>query len=252
MSWLSDFGKALDFTDDDSWVRETMSDFDPSRAGGLANWMTFGGAKAVGLDHRLNDMQARAGLGGTTEAQRKAKAAEEEQKKKQADAATESAKWAEEYGKWREGWSHVGDIYDENGALTRTGRRADELGDIYTGEIDRGMYDASTRTAALMARRGLNDSGYAAGGQTDVISQAAAGRALARERAMSESINENMQILNGDLLALGGQAGVAMEPYRAARDWSQQQQLLQQQQAWQDEQEQMQFLSSLAMLGFLL
>lgn len=154
---------------------------------------------------------------------RNAKTREQKRAQEQAD------RWAGEYGDWRSRWNDVNSLTDAEGNRTRTGQRFDELSGLYTGEVDRGMYDASGNSAREYARRGMSDSGYAVGSQSDIISMAAAARAAAREMAMKEAVGEGMQVGMGELGAIGAQAGIAMGPQQMAleqayREWSAQQQ----------------------------
>jgi hypothetical protein len=160
---------------------------------------------------------------GTTSTERELRRGREAQERAAAEAKAEAEKWAKEYGAWREDFSRVGDMNDEAGNRTRTGQRFDELSGLYEGEVERGKYDAGTQVAAGMARRGLSDSGYAAGMQNDVITNAAAARASAREAAMKEAIGEGMNFSFGDLSGLGMQSGTAQAPYLAARSFAEDQ-----------------------------
>jgi hypothetical protein len=160
---------------------------------------------------------------GTTSTERELRRGREAQERAAAEAKAEAEKWAGEYGNWREDFSHVGDMDNADGTRTRTGKRYDDLSGQYTAEVDRGMYDAGTQVAAGMARRGMTDSGYAAGMQSDVIGNAAAARASAREAAMKEAIGEGMNFSFGDLSGLGMQSGTAQAPYLAARGFAEDQ-----------------------------
>ncbi|HEY6015719.1 MAG TPA: hypothetical protein VIU16_02945 [Gaiellaceae bacterium] len=167
------------------------------------------------------------------------------------EAKLEAERWGGEIGRWREGFSHTRDLNDASGNRTTTGRRFDELSGLYTGETDRGMYDAGTQAAASMARRGLSDSGYSAGLQSDVLGQAALARASAREQAMKEAIGEGMNLSLGDLSALGMQSATEQAPVIAARDWAEQQYLAMIQAAQAERSSRRKALASLAQLAAL-
>jgi hypothetical protein len=146
-------------------------------------------------------------------------AGEYRQKARQAaqeEARSQSQTFGSDYDKWREEFSRVRDLSDPTtGERTTTGKRYDELAGLYTGDVDRGMYEAGSNVADAYARRGLSDSGYATGAQQDVISQAAAERARARQAAMKEAIGEGMQASALDLSAIGGKTSAQTQAYLA-------------------------------------
>jgi hypothetical protein len=112
-----------------------------------------------------------------------------------------------EYADWQRRW---GGLTDPNG---RTAGRANELGGIYAGEVDRGMYDAGTKAASTFRGRGMGDSGYAAAAQQNVIQAAAADRVQAREKAWQNALTEGQGLLSGELPAMGAKYGAAFKPY---------------------------------------
>lgn len=174
-SWLS----SLDPTSSSSLVRRGLRAVDPSRAGGIANWMTFGGAHVFGLDDWLNDKQANMGLGGTSDAERARREAEEKAKTAE-DLAAERRAYYDEVG--REYQGIPGD--------PATQARADALYGQREPAITAGEMDASRTIAGGYSRRGLSGSGYATGSQSQAIQAAAAERSRARASALDTAVAE--------------------------------------------------------------
>lgn len=146
-----------------------------------------------------------------------------------------------EYEKWQEKW---GGLTDPNG---RTAARSAELGGIYAGEVDKGMYDAGGRAASTFRGRGMGDSGYAQAAQQSVIQAAAADRVRARERAWQNALSEGQGLLSGELPAMSAKYGAAFKPYTDAATMA----MLQAQLDQKNRSDLLGGVSSLATLAFL-
>jgi hypothetical protein len=112
-----------------------------------------------------------------------------------------------EYEGWQRRWN------DLSSPTGRTAQRRDELYGIYGGEVDKGMYDAGTRSASTFRGRGMGDSGYASAGQSSVIQAAASDRVKARERSWQDALSEGQSLLAGELPAMSAKYGAMFKPY---------------------------------------
>jgi len=118
----------------------------------------------------------------------------------------ESKKWQGQYGDWRDKTQKI------PGQVTSS-EPYKERSQLYLGEANAAAGQASAAGAGATDRRGISDSGYALGGQGDVLSKMALARMKARQGAYDDTFRDLTTMAGMDLQGLNGQASTAMHPY---------------------------------------
>ena len=118
----------------------------------------------------------------------------------------ESKKWAGQYGDWRDNVKKI------PGQVTSSDSYKDRS-QLYLGEANQAAGQASAAGAGATDRRGISDSGYALGGQGDVLSKMALARMKARQGAYDDTFRDLTTTAGMDLQGLNSETSVAMHPY---------------------------------------